>query len=61
MRQILFMGAVLALSAVAAFGSNIQQQPAASSDPSEITMILSGLGLVAVGLKRKPVSGNNAN
>jgi hypothetical protein len=60
MKQILFAGGILLMAGIAAFGSAVQSSKMSSSDPSETTIMLSGLGLVAVGLKRKPV-GNNAN
>ncbi len=61
MKQILFAGSILLLGGMAAFGSAMQADAAQTSDPSEMTMMLSGLGLVAVGLKRKPAVEVRAN
>lgn len=61
MKQILFAGGILLLAGMAAFGSAMQANGQPKSDPSEMTMMLSGLGLVAVGLRRKPTVEARAN
>jgi hypothetical membrane protein len=60
MKQFLFAGGILLMAGMAALGSALQASKTPSSDPSETTMMLSGLGLVAVGLKRTP-AGNKTN